>query len=101
MRGLVAACAVGKIAGKIALDLSDAEDKQGEADLPVAYMPRTDRITLLQMDGILSRDEFEEALSLAVKTCTEIYGQQQLALKDKYLKIKEEVEDKPEKESQE
>jgi len=101
MRGLVAACAVGKIAGKIALDLSDTEDKQGEADLPVAYMPRTDRITLLQMDGMLSGDEFEEALNLAVKTCNKIYTQQQLALKDTYLKIKEEVEDKPEKESQE
>jgi len=95
MKGLVAACAVGKISGKIALDLSDAEDKQGEADLPVAYMPRNDRITLIQMDGILTQEEFEEGLSLAVNACKDIHNRQQEALKEKYLKIKKEVEVEP------
>jgi exosome complex component RRP41 len=98
MKGLVAACAAGKIAGRVALDMSDAEDKQGDADLPVAYIPRTDRVSLLQMDGILSQEEFDEALSLAVKTCKEIHAQQQAALKEKYVKIKEEVEELPSKE---
>src|SRR3990170_2178019 len=37
MTELVAACAVGKVQGRLALDLSDAEDKHGEADLPVAF----------------------------------------------------------------
>jgi len=92
MKGLVAACAVGKIAGKVALDLSDEEDKQGEADMPVAYMPRTDMITLIQMDGMFTPEEFDGALDLAIDTCKKIYDQQQSALKEKYLKIKEDVE---------
>lgn len=92
MRGLVAACAVGKIKGRIALDLSDEEDKEGEADLPVAYMPRTNMVTLIQMDGMFTPEEFNEALDLAIDTCKKIYDQQQSALKEKYLKIKEDAE---------
>jgi exosome complex component RRP41 len=98
MKGLVAACAAGKIDGRVALDMSDAEDKQGDADLPVAYIPRTDRVSLLQMDGTLSQEEFDEALSLAIKACKEIHDKQQAALKEKYVKIKEEVEQLPSKE---
>lgn len=96
MRGLVAACAVGKIAGKIALDLSDAEDKQGEADLPVAVMPRSNTVTLIQMDGSLTPEEFETAFEMAVRTCHAIHEQQKTTLKQRYLSIKEEVEEKNE-----
>ncbi len=96
MRGLVAASAVGKIAGRIALDLSDAEDKQGEADMPVAIMPKSDVVTLLQMDGNLTYEEFERGFELAVRTCHEIHEQQKTVLKERYLAIKEEVEEKSE-----
>ena len=96
MRGLVAATAVGKIAGQIALDLSDAEDKQGEADMPVAIMPKSNVVTLIQMDGGLTHEEFERGLDIAVKTCHTIHEQQKAVLKERYLAIKEEVEDKSE-----
>jgi len=98
MRGLVAACAVGKIAGNIALDLSDTEDKQGEADLPVAIMPQSNMITLIQMDGILNHEEFEAAFDMAVRACQGIHEQQKTALKQRYLSIKEQVEEKNETE---
>jgi exosome complex component RRP41 len=96
MRGLVAATAIGKIAGQIALDLSDVEDKQGEADMPVAVMPKSNVITLIQMDGGLTPEEFERGLDIAVKTCHEIHEQQKAVLKERYLAIKEEVEEKSE-----
>jgi len=98
MRGLVTACAVGKIAGKVALDLSDTEDKQGEADLPVAIMPQSNVITLIQMDGTLNPEEFEAAFDMAVRACQGIHEQQKIALKQRYLSIKEEVEEKKETE---
>jgi len=94
MRGLVAACAVGKIAGRVALDLFDTEDKQGEADLPVAIMPRSNVVTLIQMDGILTPEEFQTAFDMAVRTCHTIHEQQKAVLKQRYLSIKEEVEEK-------
>src|SRR2546427_9922512 len=36
MRDLIAACAAGKVAGQIVIDVDDTEDKEGQADLPVA-----------------------------------------------------------------
>lgn len=87
MRDLVAACAVGKIAGQLALDLSDIEDKLGEADMPVAYMPAYDSVTLLQMDGSFTHDEFAAGLELAVENCKKIYQMQKEALKRQYLEV--------------
>jgi exosome complex component RRP41 len=87
MRDLVAACAVGKIAGHLALDLSDVEDKLGEADMPVAYMPTYNSVTLLQMDGVFTHDEFAAGLELAVENCKKIYQMQKEALRRQYLEI--------------
>lgn len=84
MRDLVAACAAGKIGGKIVLDLLDVEDNYGEADLPIAMMPSKGKITLMQMDGNLSQKEFEEAFNLAKKGCEVIYQKQREALKSRY-----------------
>lgn len=92
MRDLIVACASGKVDGKIALDLNDTEDKEGEADVPVSLMPNLDVITLLQMDGMLTPKEFEEALSLAIDGCNRIYALQKEALKTKYIAIEEELE---------
>ncbi len=98
MREIVAACAVGKIQGKMALDLSDAEDKYGEADLPVALVPNAGLVTLLQMDGSLTPGEFEHGLTMALDACKTIHTMQRDALKKKYLSIKESAEEREEPE---
>jgi len=89
MKDLVVACAAGKVDDTVVVDLFDAEDKLGEADVPVAYMPNLNAITLLQMDGILSPDEFEKAVNMAVDGCKKIYEVQKEALKTKYMVVKE------------
>ncbi len=94
MRDLVASCAAGKMDEKIILDLGDYEDKEGQADVPVAYMPKLGKVTLLQMDGILSTDELEQCISLAIDGCMQIYEIQREALKKKYGLTEEEVEEK-------
>jgi exosome complex component RRP41 len=93
MKDLVVACAAGKIDGHLAVDLNDIEDKEGEADVPVAYMPNFDAIALLQMDGSLTIDEFKEIVDLALDGCRQIYGLQKESLKAKYLAVKEEAEE--------
>jgi len=94
MRDIVVACAAGIVNGKIALDLMDTEDKLGDADVPVAYMPNLNAITLLQMDGKLSTKEFEEAVKMAIEGCKKISNIQKEALQTKYKVIKqEEVEE--------
>ena len=85
MRDLVAACAAGKVDGQIVLDLSDLEDKEGEADIPVAIMPNLNQVTLLQLDGILTPEEFKKAFELAVKGCRLVYQAQRAALIEKYF----------------
>ena len=79
MKDLVAACAAGKVDDAIVLDLMDTEDKIGAADVPVALMPNLDAITLLQMDGELSREDLLECLKLARKACAKIYALQKKA----------------------
>jgi len=93
MKDLVVACAAGKVEGKLVLDLSDAEDKLGEADLPVAYMPTIDAVTLLQMDGNLTLEEFEQTVNMALNGCKQIYKIQKEALKAKYVALKEVAEE--------
>ncbi|MGZ7049768.1 MAG: exosome complex exonuclease Rrp41 [Methanobacterium sp.] len=84
MRDLVVSCAAGKADGKVVLDLSENEDKEGEADVPVAIMARSGEITLLQMDGHLTTDEFENALDLAIEGCQKISAVQKEAIKNRY-----------------
>jgi exosome complex component RRP41 len=94
MRDIVVACAAGKVDNKIALDLMDTEDKIGDADVPVAYMPNLNAVTLLQMDGQLSPKEFDETVKMAIKGCKEISDIQKEALKTKYKIVEqEEVEE--------
>jgi exosome complex component RRP41 len=92
LRELVAGCAAGKIDGKVVLDLSDVEDKKGDADLPVAYMPKSNSIGLLQMDGSMTEEELKQALEMAVSACKTIYEMQRDALRQKYHIEREEPE---------
>lgn len=84
MKDLISACAVGKVDNHIVVDLSEEEDQTGQADMPVAIMPRTGDITFLQMDGNLSVPEFENALQLAFDACYFINQLQQETLLKKY-----------------
>jgi len=85
MRDMVVACAVGKVSGQVVLDLNDTEDKEGEADMPVAIMPNLNQLTLLQLDGMLTPEEFENAFEMATNACRRIYEVQRKALMDKYF----------------
>ena len=84
MRDIVVGCAAGKVQDEIVLDLSEKEDKEGQADVPIAMMPRTGEITLLQSDGDLTGEEFEKAISLAMEGCLEVNKVQKEALMKRY-----------------
>jgi len=84
MRDLVVALAFGKIDGEVCLDLNKDEDNYGEADVPVAVMPRKKLISLLQMDGDLSRDEFNKGLDMVMDSVDRIHQIQRDALMEKY-----------------
>jgi len=95
MRDLVCGVAVGKISNPdpptIVLDLSDIEDKEGLCDLPIAMMPHTKKYTLLQFDGLITRDEFRQALELADVGIEQINEVQIRTIKEKYAQIDKEI----------
>ena len=93
MRELVVACAAGKVEGHLVLDLNGIEDNLGEADLPLALMPNLSAVTLLQMDGVLTVDEFEQVVNLAFTGCKQMHTLQKEALKSRYVAIKEDVDE--------
>jgi len=84
MVDLLPAVAVGKVAGKIALDLKKEEDNFGEADLPMALVPQSGRLVLLQMEGHMTEEELSRALDLGVQGCREIYEKMKRALRERY-----------------
>jgi len=84
MVDLLPAVAVGKIAGKIALDLKKEEDNFGDADLPMALVPQSGRLVLLQMEGHMTEEELSQALDLGVQGCRAIYEKMKQALRERY-----------------
>jgi len=83
MRCLVSACAVGKVDGEIVLDLNKDEDNYGQADLPIA-MNQFGEVTLCQMDGHMTEEEFSKAVDMAVEGCKKLHEMQKQALVEKY-----------------
>lgn len=89
MKSLVTSVAVGKIDGKLVVDLSGVEDKAGDADLPCAITWFNEEIALLQFDGDMDLKELDSFLNLAKDALKEIYEMQLNALKSKYITIQE------------
>ncbi|MFP4424357.1 MAG: exosome complex exonuclease Rrp41 [Candidatus Woesearchaeota archaeon] len=86
MKDLVVAIAVGCINGNIIADLDYAEESfDGEvSDIPIALIPSTEEITLLQMDGRITKELMNEAIELGKKVAPKLYEVQKEALKKKY-----------------
>lgn len=87
MSDLVASVSIGKIGDKLVVDLTYDEEaiKDMEvADIPVAVIPTTGEISLLQMDGIISKEEMVEAIEMAKRACVKINKIQVDALKKKF-----------------
>jgi len=89
----VPAVAVGKADGKLLVDLGDEEDKYGEGDVPMAIMPQTDEITLLQQDGFFKREELVEAMQMGINSCKYLHELQKDALKRVYVRKNSDGED--------
>ena len=85
MKDLVSACSVGKINNTLVVDLCGKEDNFSEADINFAILPSRNEITLLQMDGLLTKDEILKLIRLAKEKCEKIYEIQKKVLREKYV----------------
>ncbi|KAA8922057.1 MAG: exosome complex exonuclease Rrp41 [Thermoplasma sp.] len=84
MRDMVVGCTAGKVDGHMVLDLSKEEDNYGEADIPIAIMPKTGEIVLMQMDGDVTEDELYQAMDMIFEATKRISQIQREALLNKY-----------------
>ena len=90
MKDLVASIAVGRVDDRIVVDLNYDEEAYEDgtvADIPVAVLPGSGKITLLQMDGDLKREDLKKALEMAKKAAKKIYEVQKKALKEKFAAV--------------
>ena len=85
MRDMVAAVALGKADNQIVVDLAKDEDNFGQSDVPIAISHRTNNILLIQMDGLLTKDELSKMVDLATDASKKINELQGNALKNVYL----------------
>ena len=87
MKDLVCAVAAGRVMDKVVLDLNYLEDSHEDgADLPVAILPNSGKVTLLQMDGEVTREQLKEAITKAKDACKKIYELQKAALKERFVR---------------
>jgi exosome complex component RRP41 len=85
MRDMVAGVSAGMIGDQVVLDLDDVEDKEGTGDMPVTIMPALGKVTLLQIDGMYTRENFQKAFELAVEGGKKVYEMQRQALMNKFF----------------
>jgi exosome complex component RRP41 len=90
MKDLVVGVASGKVEDTVVLDLGKEEDNFGQADVPMAIVPRTGEIVLLQMDGNMTEEELFKAMDMSMEAAKKIYELQKDALRRRYAVVAEE-----------
>ena len=88
MKDMISSVAVGQVDGTVLADLTYNEEAYEGivSDIPVAMTHNGKEITLLQMDGEISKEDLMKALELAKEATERVYEIQVKALKEKYTK---------------
>ncbi len=84
MKDMVSSVAVGQVDGAVLADLDYSEEAYPAvvSDIPVAMLHNTKGISLLQMDGEISRDDLMKSLEMAKIATDKIREVQMQALKE-------------------
>ncbi|MBP7708215.1 exosome complex exonuclease Rrp41 [Candidatus Pacearchaeota archaeon] len=86
MKEMISAIAIGKMDRTLVADVDkeeeDFEDGEGATDIPIALTSKSNKITLLQLDGKISVPELREVIQMAKKACAKINEVQVKALKE-------------------
>ncbi len=86
MKSIVSSIAAGKLDKTVVLDLdkyedSEFEEGEGSTDIPMTFTP-DGKLTHIQVDGKISKEQLKEAIELARNAAKEIYEVQKKALKE-------------------
>ena len=88
MKDMISSVAVGQVDGTVVADLSYDEEAYDAivSDIPIAMTHNKKEITLLQMDGEISKDDLIKALELGKIAIEQVYQMQVKALKERFIK---------------
>ena len=85
MKEMVSSVSIGKLDKNLVVDLNkdeeDWEEGEGATDIPVT-MTQSGKITHLQLDGTITKEELKKALEMAKKASEQIHEVQKNALKE-------------------
>lgn len=86
MKDMVSAVAVGQVDGTVVADLTYNEEAYDAivSDIPVAMTNNDKMVTLLQMDGEISKEDLIKSLEMAREVTDKVHEVQVNALKEKY-----------------
>ncbi|HIG93651.1 MAG: exosome complex component RRP41 [archaeon GW2011_AR9] len=86
MKDMVSSVAVGQVDGTVVADLNYNEEAYLGivSDIPVAMLHNTKELTLLQMDGEISKEDLIKALEMAKIATERVYEVQKKALKERF-----------------
>ena len=88
MTDLVGSVSIGYVGGTVVTDLTKEEEdyeEDGEkmvSDIPMAFLLRSNKISLMQLDGKIDGKSLKDAIDAAKKACAKIYAIQKKALKE-------------------
>jgi exosome complex component RRP41 len=86
MKEMAAAVSVGKLDKTLCVDLTkeeeDYDEGEGPTDIPVCFLSRSKKLSLLQLDGEISPEELKKALQMGLKACEKISEIQTKTLKE-------------------
>jgi exosome complex component RRP41 len=84
MKSLVSSVSIGKLDKQLVVDVNkleeDWEEGEGATDIPITMTP-DGKLTHMQLDGKISKEQLKEAIALAREATKEIYELQKEALK--------------------
>jgi exosome complex component RRP41 len=101
MRGLIAGIASGLYEDHVCLDLSGIEDNVGTGDMPLLYSPQLDEVSLFQLDGLFTPEQFKTAFNKSIEAIKIIEEKQREALKQKYIAIRDQIQESDDEEDEE
>ncbi len=86
MKDMVSSVAVGEVDGMVCADLTYAEEAYPGivSDIPVAMLHNSKEISLLQMDGEITKEALIKSLELARDATEQVYKVQMAALAERY-----------------
>ena len=86
MKDMVSSVSVGRVDDQVVVDLNYDEEAYDApvADVPLAFLNKSDEISLLQMDGDITEEQLFKAIEMGKKACKQINKAQREALKNKY-----------------